>query len=150
MKTTFLLSLAAAAAFSFTACDRDDATSPADALVGEWALARTSGGIAGVDTTYAPDQPPAFVEITRAGTLSFRHGPDHAGIPGFTVPFTATLLEATDAGAVFALAFPDETLEGVARFRGVVAVRDDQLDFYDPDIADGFTETYVRAAGRQP
>ena len=143
MKAISLFLLASLTIPFLTSCD-DDEPAPGSALVGEWALRRTTGGIAGVDTTYAADDPPAFVTIGADGTFSFRHGPGHAGIPGFTTSYTATLTRSTDEGEVYELTFPDESLEGTAAFTGVAQLRGDALDFYDPALADGFTNTYVR------
>ena len=131
------------AAFSLPSCDADDDGVEAR-LTGEWALARTTGGIAGVDTTYARDNPPAFVTIGDDGTFAFRHAPGHAGIPDFAVAYAAALVRTTDTSEVYDLTLADADLEGTAAFAGQAELRGDELDFFDPDLTDGFKETYRR------
>ena len=138
-----LIPAALLAAFSLTSCDAED--DPVEAgLAGELALARTTGGIAGVDTAYARDNPPAFVTIGDDGTFAFRHAPGHAGIPGFEVAYTATLVRTTDTSEVYDLTFADADLEGTAAFAGEAELRGDELDFFEPELADGFRNTYRR------
>lgn len=125
------------------ACDDDD--SPAgDTFVGEWALRRSYGGIAGTDTTYSSDDPPAILAIGADSSFAFRYGEGRGGIPAFTTFYSASLQRVTDEGRWYILTFADPDLEGTGDFTGGVRLAGDELNFYNARVFDGFGHIYVR------
>ena len=145
MKQITLLSLLAVVLLAFTtACEKQD-RKPLEALAGEYRLERRTGGFTGIDTTFAADSPPTLLSLTMEGNFSAQPGPNHGSFSSFSVPYEATLVSGEPEDGVYRISFPDnENLEGTDRYTGRAVLEGDRLSFSDPNLADGFIDTYVR------